>query len=186
MAALNVEAFSVDGVLHVTPPRFGDVRGYFCETYNRGAFAAVGIDRVFVQDNQSLSRERGVVRGMHFQIPPFAQAKLVRVLRGSVYDVAVDIRKGSPTYGQSVAVTLSAELGNQLFIPDGFAHGFCTLEADTEVLYKVDAPYSRDHERGLLWNDPALGVHWPIADAQAIVLDRDRSHPRLAGLPEFF
>jgi dTDP-4-dehydrorhamnose 3,5-epimerase len=184
--ALKVETFSIAGVLHVTPPRYGDVRGYFSETYNREAFAAVGIDRIFVQDNQSLSRERGVIRGMHFQIPPFAQAKLVRVLRGSIYDVAVDIRKASPTYGQSVAVTLSADEGNQLFIPDGFAHGFCTLEPDTEVLYKVDAPYSRDHERGLLWSDPALGVRWPIEDAQAIVIERDRSHPRLAGLPEFF
>ena len=186
MAALKVETFSVGGVLYVTPPRFGDVRGYFSETYSRAAFAAVGIDRVFVQDNQSLSRERGVVRGMHFQIPPFAQAKLVRVLRGSIYDVAVDIRKASPTYGESAAVTLSAEQGNQLFIPDGFAHGFCTLEPDTEVLYKVDAPYSRDHERGLLWNDPALGVRWPIEEVEAIVLERDRAHPRLAGLPEFF
>lgn len=184
--ALKVETFSISGVVHVTPPRFGDVRGYFSETYNREAFSAVGIDRVFVQDNQSLSRERGVVRGMHFQIPPFAQAKLVRVLRGSVYDVAVDIRKASATYGQSVAVILSAELGNQLFIPDGFAHGFCTLEPDTEVLYKVDAPYSRDHERGLLWNDPALGVRWPIGDSEAVVIDRDRGHPRLAGLPEYF
>jgi dTDP-4-dehydrorhamnose 3,5-epimerase len=184
--ALKVERFSIAGVLHVTPARFGDVRGYFSETYNRTTFAEAGIDRVFIQDNQSLSRERGVIRGMHFQIPPFAQAKLVRVLRGSVYDVAVDIRKASPTYGQSVAVTLSAELGNQLFIPDGFAHGFCTLEPDTEVLYKVDAPYSRDHERGLLWNDPKLGLHWPVEDAEAVVIERDRSHPGLAGLPEFF
>jgi dTDP-4-dehydrorhamnose 3,5-epimerase len=186
MAALSVEALPLSGVLHVTPPRFGDIRGYFCETYNHAAFAAAGIDRVFVQDNQSLSREKGVIRGMHFQIPPFAQAKLVRVLRGSIYDVAVDIRRASPTYGQSVAVTLSAELGNQLFVPDGFAHGFCTLEPDTEVLYKVDAPYSRDHERGLLWNDPAIGVRWPIADDAAVVIDRDRGHPRLAGLPDFF
>jgi len=186
MAALKVEALSLSGVLHVTPPRFGDVRGYFCETYNSSAFAAVGIDRVFVQDNQSLSREKGVIRGMHFQIPPFAQAKLVRVLRGSIYDVAVDIRKASPTYGRSVAVTLSAELGNQLFVPEGFAHGFCTLEPDTEVLYKVDAPYSRDHERGLLWNDPAIGAGWPIAEDAAIVIERDCSHPRLAGLPAFF
>jgi dTDP-4-dehydrorhamnose 3,5-epimerase len=184
--ALKVETLSLGGVLHVTPSRFGDVRGYFSETYNRAAFAAAGIDRAFIQDNQSLSRDRGVVRGMHFQIPPFAQAKLVRVLRGSVYDVAVDIRRNSPTYGQSVAVNLTAELGNQLFIPDGFAHGFCTLEPDTEVLYKVDAPYSRDHERGLLWNDPALGVRWPIEDAEAVVIERDRGHPRLAGLPEFF
>jgi dTDP-4-dehydrorhamnose 3,5-epimerase len=184
--ALKVETFPVAGVLHVTPPRFADVRGYFSETYNSGAFMLAGIDRVFVQDNQSLSRERGVIRGMHFQIAPFAQAKLVRVLRGAVYDVAVDIRRASPTYGQSVAVTLSAELGNQLFIPDGFAHGFCTLEPDTEVLYKVDTPYSRDHERGLLWNDPALGLHWPIGDGEAVVIERDRSHPGLAGLPDFF
>ncbi len=184
--AIEVESFFISGVLHVTPPRFGDVRGYFSETYNREAFAAVGIDRLFVQDNQSLSREKGVIRGMHFQIPPFAQAKLVRVLRGSIYDVAVDIRKASPTYGKSVAVTLSADKGDQLFVPDGFAHGFCTLEPDTEVLYKVDAPYSRDHERGLLWNDPALGVRWPIGEPNAVVIERDRSHPRLAGLPEFF
>ncbi len=117
----------------------------------------------FIQDNQPRSRERGTIRGLHFQIAPFAQAKLVRVLRGAAYDVAVDLRRGSPTFGQSVGVELSAERGNQLFVPAGFAHGYCTLEPDTEVFYKVDAPYSREHERGLLWNDPALNIAWPIA-----------------------
>lgn len=181
-----VETTNLDGVLVIVPARFGDARGFFSETYNRAAFGEIGVASEFVQDNQSLSRDRGTVRGLHFQIPPFAQAKLVRVLRGAITDVAVDIRRASSGYGRSVAVTLSAENGRQLFIPAGFAHGFCTLEPDTEVFYKVDAPYSRDHERGLRWNDPALGITWPVADAEAVIIERDRLLPLLRDLPDYF
>jgi dTDP-4-dehydrorhamnose 3,5-epimerase len=176
----------LDGVAIVAPVRHEDARGFFSETYNRDAFREIGIDCEFIQDNHSLSRVPATVRGLHFQVPPFAQAKLVRVVRGAIYDAAVDIRRSSPAYGRSIAVTLSAENGAQLFIPAGFAHGYCTLEPDTEVLYKVDAAYSRDHERGLRWNDPALSIDWPVPDSRALVLERDRSYPTLAELPAFF
>ena len=168
------------------PTRHGDARGFFAETYNRKAFAAAGIDGEFVQDNHSLSRGRGVVRGLHFQLPPFAQAKLVRVVRGSVLDAVVDIRRGSASFGRHAAVTLSAEAGNQIFVPAGFAHGFCTLEPDTEVLYKVDAYYSPQHERGLRWNDPALGIAWPVTEAAAEVSGKDRRQPLLHELEDMF
>jgi dTDP-4-dehydrorhamnose 3,5-epimerase len=144
------------------------------------------VDCRFIQDNQSLSLHRGTLRGLHFQIPPLAQAKLVRVLRGAIFDVAVDIRRGSATYGKFASVILSADNGCQLFVPAGFAHGFCTLQPDTEVLYKVDAPYSRDHERGLVWNDATVGIPWPVPAEDVRVLDRDREFPRLDGLPGFF
>jgi dTDP-4-dehydrorhamnose 3,5-epimerase len=170
----------------VRPARPADSRGFFSEVYSHRAFAEIGIDTVFVQDNHSLSVERGVVRGLHFQIPPFAQAKLVRVVRGAIFDVVVDIRSGSPTFGRPSSVTLSAKLWNQLFVPEGFAHGFCTLEPNTEVLYKVNRPYSPDHDRGLLWNDPALGINWPGDAATAILSEKDRRQPRLAQLPVFF
>jgi len=183
---LTVEELPLSGVLEITPPRHGDARGYFSEAYNQAAFAEIGVASTFVQDNQSFSRDRGVVRGLHFQTPPFAQAKLVRVLRGAIYDVAVDLRRASPTYGKSVGIVLSAEKGNQLFVPTGFAHGFCTLEPDTEVFYKVDAPYSRDHERGLLWNDPALGIAWPVGAHDAILIERDRKLPPLNGISDYW
>jgi dTDP-4-dehydrorhamnose 3,5-epimerase len=182
----KVEKLPLQGVLHITPNRFGDTRGFFCEVYNKAAFCEIGVVSDFIQDNQSLSRDRGVVRGLHFQLPPYAQAKLVRVARGSVYDAVVDLRRRSPTYGKSAGVMLSAEMGNQLFVPAGFAHGFCTLEPDTEVIYKVDAPYSREHEGGLLWNDPALGIAWPIEEHEAVLIDRDRKNPLLSELPEMF
>ena len=182
----SVERTNLDGVVLITPRRFADDRGHFCETYNRAAFEQAGIRYDFIQDNQSLSGEARTVRGLHFQILPFAQAKLIRALRGAIFDVAVDIRCGSETYGQSFGAILSADNGRQLLIPEGFAHGFCTLEANTEVLYKVNAPYSRDHERGLKWNDPALGIIWPIEPGAAVILDRDRDLPALAVLPEYF
>lgn len=166
-------------VVLVEPVRHGDERGYFSETYSRSAFAGFGLDVTFVQDNESLSREAGVVRGLHFQSPPFAQAKLVRAVRGSILDVAVDIRKGSPTFGQWVSATLTAERGEQLLVPHGFAHGFCTLEPDTLVAYKVDAPYSREHDAGIAWDDPDLGIDWPLAAGAAILSDKDRAAPRL-------
>jgi dTDP-4-dehydrorhamnose 3,5-epimerase len=182
----GVEKTELDGVIVIVPGRHADARGFFSETYNRAAFRKVGVDCDFVQDNHSLSRVPGTVRGLHFQIGPFAQAKLVRVLRGAICDAAVDIRRSSPTYGRSIAVTLSAENGAQLFVPAGFAHGFCTLEPDTEVFYKVDAPYSREHERGLRWNDPALGINWPVPESGATVLERDRTYPTLDALPAYF
>ena len=181
-----VQTTELDGVLLIVPVRHTDARGFFSETYNRAAFREIGVNSDFIQDNHSLSRVPGTVRGLHFQIPPCAQAKLVRVLRGAICDVAVDIRRTSPTFGRNFATTLSAENGAQLFIPAGFAHGYCTLEPDTEVSYKVDAPFSRDHERGLRWNDPALGIDWPMLESDATVLERDRLQPILDALPAFF
>ena len=167
-------------VIEITPPKFGDHRGFFSEVFKRSAFEAEGLAIDWVQDNQSLSAEPGTVRGLHFQVPPFAQAKLVRVLRGAIYDVAVDIRKGSPSYGQWVACELSTEKWNQLLVPAGFAHGFMTLSPDTEVLYKVDAPYSRESEGAILWNDPALGIEWPDIGGEKILSDKDNVAPRFA------
>jgi dTDP-4-dehydrorhamnose 3,5-epimerase len=175
-----------DALLELTPAKFADERGYFSEVFNRAEFAKLGIDVDFVQDNQSMSRAVGTVRGLHFQAAPFAQAKLVRVLRGAIFDVAVDIRVGSPAYGKHVGVVVSAKGGNQVFVPKGFAHGFCTIEPDTEVLYKVDAPYAVDHEHGILWNDPDLGIDWPIDPAAATVSEKDRKLPRLKDLGAFF
>jgi dTDP-4-dehydrorhamnose 3,5-epimerase len=186
---LNMPRFhktEFDGLVLIVPVRHCDARGFFSETYNRTAFHDIGIACDFVQDNQSFSRARGTIRGLHFQIPPFAQAKLIRVLRGAICDVAVDIRRSASTYGRSFATTLSAENGAQLFIPAGFAHGFCTLEPDTDVLYKVDAPHSREHERGLRWDDPMLGIDWPVLESEATILERDRLHPNLHDLPEFY
>jgi dTDP-4-dehydrorhamnose 3,5-epimerase len=168
------------------PKKHGDNRGFFSEIYSRKAFAAAGIDADFVQDNHSLSAEAGVLRGLHFQLPPMAQAKLLRVVRGAILDVAVDIRRSSPTFGKSVAEVISAENWKQIFIPAGFAHGFRTLEPNTEVIYKVTAFYSPEHDRGIRWNDPALGIDWGISEAQAILSDRDRKHPMLANAPELF
>ena len=177
---------SIAGPMLLTPKRHGDARGFFCESFKTSWFEALGISATFLQDNQSLSRSPGVVRGLHFQAAPHAQGKLLRVLRGSVFDVIVDIRRGSPSYGQSLGVRLDAETGDQLWVPVGFAHGFATLEPDTEVLYKVTAPYAPDCEGGLLWNDPALGVDWPVAAEAAVLSDRDRTWPTLSALQSPF
>jgi dTDP-4-dehydrorhamnose 3,5-epimerase len=177
-----VEETVLAGVRIITPRKLGDERGFFSETYNRQAFAAAGVPLEFLQDNQSLSAEPGTVRGLHFQAPPFAQGKLVRVLRGAIFDVVVDLRRSSPTFGQHLAVELSAANWRQLFIPIGFAHGFCTLERDTEVFYKVTNYYSAAHDRGLAWDDEVLGIAWPVAKAQAILSERDRRHPSLRDL----
>jgi dTDP-4-dehydrorhamnose 3,5-epimerase len=182
----HVQATDLEDVRIIAPARFGDSRGFFSETWSRAAFLEIGVTCDFIQDNHSLSRDRGTIRGLHFQIAPFAQAKLVRVLRGAVCDVAVDLRRASATFGKSVAVVLSAENGWQLLVPCGFAHGFCTLEPDTEVFYKVDAPYSREHERGLRWNDTVLGISWPVAETEAVLIERDRCLPTLDELPPFF
>jgi len=174
---VKVERLAIPEVILVTPDRFDDARGFFSETWNQARFAAAGIDGTFVQDNQSLSRDRGVVRGLHCQIAPHAQGKLVRCVRGSIWDVAVDARRGSPTLGRWVAAELSAENWQQLWIPPGFLHGFCTLEPDSEVLYKVTGLYNRDAERGVIWNDPALALPWPVRDGEAVLSDKDRQLP---------
>jgi len=169
---VGIERFPVPGPLLVQTRRFEDARGFFSETYNARAFAEAGISSVFVQDNHSLSREKGTVRGLHFQRPPRAQEKLIRVAKGRILDVAVDIRKGSPTYGKHVAVELTDTDGRQLYVPAGFAHGFCTLAPDTEVIYKVTDFWSPDCEDGVLWNDPALAIAWPdFAGAQLAAKD---------------
>ena len=172
---------AIDGLVLLTPRRFRDARGFFSETYSRDRLAALGLDLDFVQDNQSASGA-GVVRGLHYQAPPFAQAKLVRVLRGRIFDVTVDIRVGSPSHGRHVAVELSAENWHQLLVPEGFAHGFCALEPETEILYKVTRRYAPETEAGILWSDPALGIDWPVDPAAAIVSPRDAVLPKLGDI----
>jgi len=183
---MDVQTTAIPGVLLITPKRYADERGWFTELYEADRYRRAGVDAGFIQDNRSLSRPVHTIRGLHFQRPPFAQAKLVQALRGSILDVAVDIRAGSPTFGRHVAAVLTAESGAQLYVPAGFAHGFCTLEPDTEVLYKVSAPYSREHDGGILWHDPALGIEWPAGPDRAIVSDKDRMLPRLAELGPAF
>lgn len=168
-----IEETSIEGVLVVTPNKYSDERGFFSETFKIENMRASGVAHDWVQDNHTFSRERGVVRGLHFQMPPFAQAKLVRVVRGAIYDVAVDIRRGSPTYGRHVAIELSGHNWMQLYVPPGFAHGYCTLTHDTEVVYKVSAGWNRQAEGGLRWNDPDLGIEWPIEVSSAILHSRD-------------
>ena len=183
---MRVESTVIPDVKLVVPTKFEDHRGFFVETWNAKSWAENGVADQFVQDNHSLSRQQGTVRGLHFQSPPFAQAKLIRVVRGSILDVAVDIRRGSPTSRRHVAVRLSAGDPAQLLVPVGFAHGFCTLEPDTEVVYKVTGFYSRANDHGILWNDPALGIEWPVAAADALLSDKDRAAPRLADIPIYF
>ncbi|MBD0274149.1 MAG: dTDP-4-dehydrorhamnose 3,5-epimerase, partial [Acetobacteraceae bacterium] len=165
---------------------FADRRGVFTETYSERDFAALGIHDRFVQDNQSRSERAGTVRGLHFQAPPREQAKLVRVLSGSVLDVVVDLRRSSASYGRHLAVGLDAADGHQLYVPPGFAHGFCTLEPGTAVAYKVSAPFTPELDRCLAWDDPELGLPWPFGPAEAVLSNRDRRAPRLRDLPAFF
>ncbi len=180
---LEVERFPIAGVLRLEPRRFGDERGFFSEVYNQRAFAhATGFEALFVQDNHSYSRDAGTVRGLHFQKPPHAQDKLVRVVRGRILDVAVDIRRGSPTYGQHVAVELSAQNWAQLWVPVGFAHGFMTLEPETEVLYKVTAFYDREADCGIHWRDPSLGIAWPELATPPVLSTKDLHLERLTEL----
>ena len=183
---MQVESLAISDVKILTPKRFGDARGFFSETYNKAAFADHGIDLDFVQDNHSMSQPVGVLRGLHFQTNPFAQDKLVRVVKGRIFDVAVDIRHGSPTFGKWVGAEISAEAWNQILVPVGFAHGFVTLEPDTEVIYKVTAPYSPENDKGLAWDDPAIGIDWPLNGAAPTLSDKDTKHPRLADLPAYF
>lgn len=173
-------------VVIVVPERIGDRRGFFSEVWNARHFAAAGIDLVFVQDNHARSSLKGTLRGLHYQTSPAAQGKLVRVSRGAIFDVVVDIRRGSPTFGRHVTDIVSADNWRQIWVPPGFAHGYCTLEDDTEVLYKVTDYYSPEHDRGLRWNDPALMIEWPVRAETAIVSERDQSLPLLAEQAELF
>jgi dTDP-4-dehydrorhamnose 3,5-epimerase len=179
-------SLAIPDVKLIYPMKHGDARGFFSETYNQKRFHEAGITCDFIQDNHVSSGKKGTLRGLHFQADPFAQAKLVRVTRGRMFDVAVDIRRNSPSFGRHVATILSAEEWNQVFIPVGFAHGLCTLEDDTEVIYKVTAPYSPEHDKGISWNDSALGIEWPVLTEEVVVSERDRCWPTLAGLPTYF
>ena len=183
---MQIVSTEIPDVKLVRPVRRGDARGFFSEIYREDVCRTHGIGLSWVQENHSLSAAQGVLRGLHFQAPPSAQAKLVRVVAGAIFDVALDLRWGSPDFGRHVAVVLSADQGNQLWIPEGFAHGFLTLEPNTEVVYKASRYYAPDHDRGLRWNDPALGIAWPITEAEAILSDKDKRQPTLAELPAHF
>jgi len=183
---MQIRALDIPEVKLITPRIFRDARGFFSETFNTRALAEAGIEGAFVQDNHALSARKGVVRGLHFQAPPHAQAKLVRVTKGAIYDVAVDIRQGSPRFGRHVAAVLSAENWDQMWVPAGFAHGYCTLEPDTEVIYKVTDYYSPQSERAIMWNDPALGIPWPVRPDEVQVSAKDTGNPPLAALPTMF
>lgn len=167
------------GLIEYTPKRLGDDRGYFSEVYSKREWASRGLTVDFVQDNESLSAEPGTVRGLHFQINPTAQGKLVRCPRGALLDVVVDIRSGSPSFGDYFAVQLDPDRGNQLWVPPGFAHGFCTLEPSTVIAYKVTSYYDPDADRAIRWDDPALGIAWPVAIGSAVLSAKDRTAPTL-------
>jgi dTDP-4-dehydrorhamnose 3,5-epimerase len=183
---MTIRKFDVPDVKMIVPKRFTDVRGYFSETWSDRMFRQEIADVAFVQDNHSVTAKKGTVRGLHFQRPPFAQGKLVWIVRGSILDIAVDIRKGSPTYGHHVAAKLDAVEGAQIWVPPGFLHGFCTLEDQTEVFYKVTAYYSRDHDAGVLWSDPDLHIDWPVQTDSVVLSEKDQTHPRLAEMPDCF
>ena len=183
---MQVEATPIAAVKIVTPKKHGDARGFFSESYNKADWDKAGLAFTFVQDNHSFSAAPGVLRGLHFQLAPFAQDKLVRVTRGSILDVAVDIRRSSPTFGRHVAVELSAENWRQLLVPAGFAHGFVTLEPDVEVLYKTTNPYSPAHDRGIAWDDPDIAIAWPLPEGGATLSDKDRRWPRLKDAQDLF
>jgi dTDP-4-dehydrorhamnose 3,5-epimerase len=177
----TITPLAIPDVLLITPKRHGDTRGWFAETWSQKALAGTVADTTFVQDNQAFSAAKGTLRGLHFQLAPNAQGKLIRALRGAIFDVAVDVRPGSPTYGQHVSAELTAEGGEQLWVPRGFAHGYCTVTDDCEIFYKVDAPYAPQSEGGIIWNDPDLGIAWPLA-GEPILSGKDTTLPRLKDL----
>ncbi|TDK39149.1 dTDP-4-dehydrorhamnose 3,5-epimerase [Rhizobium deserti] len=183
---MQFEQLAIPEVVLIKPKRLGDARGYFMETYRADMFEREIGSFSFLQDNRSFSAEIGTVRGLHFQLDPKAQGKLVSCAAGALLDVAVDLRTGSPTYGRFVSAKLTSENGFQLWVPAGFAHGFCTLQPDTVISYKVTSYYSQEHDRGLLWNDPALGIEWPVAAEKAILSDKDRKQPTLDHLESAF
>lgn len=183
---MKVEALAIAGVKLVTPRRFQDARGFFSETWKDGAFAEAGIPGPFVQDNHAVSTGVGVLRGLHCQVGPNAQGKLVRCIKGAIYDVAVDVRWGSPTFGQYVGAEISAGNWAQIWVPVGFLHAYCTLTAETEVIYKVTASYDKAAERGAIWNDPQIGIEWPVPTSDVILSDKDKALPLLRDLPALF
>jgi dTDP-4-dehydrorhamnose 3,5-epimerase len=183
---MQIEETAIPAVKIVTPRKHGDARGFFSEVYNKAAWEKAGLRFDFVQDNHSFSAAVGTLRGLHFQTPPFAQDKLLRVARGRILDVTVDIRRSSPTFGRHVAVELSAENWRQLLVPIGFAHGFVTLEPDTEVLYKTTAVYSPANDRGLAWDDPDIAIRWPLPAGGAMLSEKDKRWPRLKDAEELF
>jgi dTDP-4-dehydrorhamnose 3,5-epimerase len=183
---LTVHSLAIPDVKLIKIKRISDARGYFSETYVRRDFAALDINQDFVQDNQSASVLPGTVRGLHFQIPPFAQTKLIRVLSGRIFDVVVDLRRSSPSFGNHIAIELSEASGEQVLVPAGFAHGFCALEPHTVILYKVDEIYSAAHDRGVNWGDPTLNIAWPVRPHEAVLSNRDIALPMLNDLPAVF
>lgn len=185
MAKFEISPTPLAGVLVVRPQIFEDARGFFMESYSKSAFRDAGLELTFVQDNHSLSRAVGVLRGLHYQLPPFAQDKLVRCVRGKIWDVAVDLRRSSATFGQSFGIELSAENHTQLLVPVGFAHGFVTLEPNTEVCYKVTTPYAADCDAGVRWDDLALAVSWPAMADDVILSQKDQALPSLDGAKIF-
>ena len=176
---MNIEQLAISDLLLATPKKHGDARGFFSEVFRADIFAEHGVDMAFVQDNHVMSTQKGVLRGLHYQTPPHAQGKLVRCSRGAILDVGVDIRVGSPTYGQHIAVELSAANWRQLWVPPGFAHGYITLEDDCEVIYKVTDYYAPECDRGIAWDDPAIKIDWRIAPDEIILSDKDKKQPRL-------
>jgi dTDP-4-dehydrorhamnose 3,5-epimerase len=179
---MTITPLAIPDVLLITPKRHGDARGWFSETWSQKALAGTVADTTFVQDNQAYSSTKGILRGLHFQKAPNAQGKLIRSLRGTIFDVVVDLRQGSPSYGQSVHAVLTAEGGEQLWVPRGFAHGYVTTADDTELFYKVDGDYAPELEGGLIWNDPDLGIAWPL-EGEPVLSDKDRLLPRLKDMP---
>ena len=183
---MTIMATAIPDVKLIVPEKHADHRGFVSETYSRERWAGEGVHLEIVQENHTLSPTRGTIRGLHYQIAPAAQAKVVRVVRGAIYDVAVDLRRRSPTFGRWVGAILSAAEWNQVLVPIGFAHGFCTLEPNTEVVYKLTSHWSPTHERGIRWNDPALAIDWPEPAADPVLSDRDRQWPLLADQPDLF
>jgi dTDP-4-dehydrorhamnose 3,5-epimerase len=183
---LDVSPLAIPNVKIIRPRQFDDARGFFSETYNSKTFSEAGVDHDFVQDNHSFTRLVGTIRGVHYQAHPFAQVKLVRVVAGRIFDVAVDLRRASPTFGKWVSVEISADAWNQVLIPIGFAHAFCTLEPDTEVIYKVTNYYSADHDLGIRWDDPDLNIAWPIPEHQVHISAKDGAHPFFRDIVDLF
>jgi len=183
---MQIQRFAIRDLLLIRPAKHTDARGFFSEVYRSDAFLAEGVDAQFVQDNHVYSRMSGILRGLHFQAPPHAQGKLVRCIKGTILDVAVDIRVGSPTFGHHVAIELSATNWQQVWVPPGFAHGYVTLEADCEVIYKVTQYWNPSSERGIAWDDPALAIDWNVSPSKVMMADKDRALPRLADVEPIF